>query len=51
MVKSVAETIDFPKEEERILKLWKDLDIFHECLRQSKGKPRYVRKLADRILG
>uniref|UniRef100_A0A1B6DSJ0 Isoleucine--tRNA ligase, cytoplasmic n=1 Tax=Clastoptera arizonana TaxID=38151 RepID=A0A1B6DSJ0_9HEMI len=41
MVKSVPEIIEFSKEEENILKLWKDLDIFRECLRQSKGKPRY----------
>ncbi|XP_054281987.1 isoleucine--tRNA ligase, cytoplasmic [Macrosteles quadrilineatus] len=41
MVQAVPETIDFPKEEENILQLWKNLDAFRECLKQSKGKPRY----------
>ncbi|XP_075235221.1 isoleucyl-tRNA synthetase [Lycorma delicatula] len=41
MVQPVPETIDFPKEEEKILKLWKDNNVFKECLKQSKGKPRY----------
>lgn len=41
MVEAVPETIDFPKEEENILKLWLDLNAFKECLKQSKGKPRY----------
>ncbi|XP_046687490.1 isoleucine--tRNA ligase, cytoplasmic-like, partial [Homalodisca vitripennis] len=41
MVQVVPETIDFPKEEENILRLWKDLDAFRESLKQSKGKPRY----------
>ncbi|XP_017778739.1 PREDICTED: isoleucine--tRNA ligase, cytoplasmic isoform X4 [Nicrophorus vespilloides] len=40
-IQRVPETIDFPKEEERILTLWKQLDVFHTCLKQSKGKPRY----------
>lgn len=33
---------NFPKEEEKILELWKELDAFKSCLRQSKGKPRLV---------
>lgn len=32
----------FPKEEEKILGLWKELDAFHEQLRRSEGKPEYV---------
>lgn len=41
MVQPVPETIDFPKEEEQIIELWKQLDVFKTCLKQSKGKPRY----------
>ncbi|XP_039289224.1 isoleucine--tRNA ligase, cytoplasmic [Nilaparvata lugens] len=41
MVQPVPENIDFPKEEEKILNLWKDINAFQECLKQSKGKPRY----------
>ncbi|CAH2049428.1 unnamed protein product, partial [Iphiclides podalirius] len=37
----VPESIDFPKEEEKILKFWKDIDAFQSCLKQSKNKPRY----------
>jgi hypothetical protein len=41
MVQPVPEKIDFPKEEEIILELWKKLDAFQTCLKQSKGKPRF----------
>ncbi|PSN31656.1 Isoleucine--tRNA ligase [Blattella germanica] len=41
MIQQVPETIDFPKEEENIIQLWKKLDVFKTCLKQSKGKPRY----------
>lgn len=37
----MPETINFPKEEEKIIELWKQLDVFKTCLKQSKGKPRY----------
>jgi isoleucyl-tRNA synthetase len=37
----VPETINFPEEEEKIIKYWKDIDVFQTCLKQSKGKPRY----------
>lgn len=40
MVQAVPETIDFPKEEDKVLQLWKELDAFKESLKQSKGKPR-----------
>lgn len=40
MIQPVPENIDFSKEEEKILKFWKEIDAFKECLRQSKGKPR-----------
>uniref|UniRef100_UPI00358F330E isoleucine--tRNA ligase, cytoplasmic isoform X1 n=2 Tax=Myxine glutinosa TaxID=7769 RepID=UPI00358F330E len=42
MVHPVPETINFPKEEEKILQLWEDLDAFQECLKQSKSRPRYT---------
>nr|CAD7459207.1 unnamed protein product [Timema tahoe] len=41
MVQPVPETINFPGEEEKILELWKQWDVFKTCLKQSKGKPRY----------
>lgn len=37
----LPESINFPNEEEVILELWKKLDVFKNCLKQSKGKPRY----------
>ncbi|XP_065333424.1 isoleucine--tRNA ligase, cytoplasmic [Cloeon dipterum] len=42
MVQAVPEKIDFPKEEEIVLELWKKIDAFQTCLKQSKGKPRYT---------
>lgn len=39
-VERVPESIDFPKEEEKILKFWKEIDAFQSCLKQSKNKPR-----------
>ncbi|XP_050421061.1 isoleucine--tRNA ligase, cytoplasmic [Adelges cooleyi] len=41
MVEAATETLNFPKEEEKILEFWKEIDVFQECLKQSKGKPRY----------
>ncbi|EFA11240.1 isoleucine--tRNA ligase, cytoplasmic [Tribolium castaneum] len=37
----VPETINFPSEEEKILKYWTEIDVFQTCLKQSKGKPRF----------
>ncbi|GBN87884.1 Isoleucine--tRNA ligase, cytoplasmic, partial [Araneus ventricosus] len=42
MAEAVPEYIDFPKAEEQTLKFWKDIDAFKNCLKQSKGKPRYT---------
>ncbi|KOB71235.1 putative isoleucyl tRNA synthetase [Operophtera brumata] len=39
-VDRIPENIDFPKEEEKVLKFWKDIDAFQSCLKQSKNKPR-----------
>lgn len=32
---------DWPKEEEKVLELWKELDAFKESLRQSEGRKPY----------
>ncbi|XP_068763556.1 isoleucine--tRNA ligase, cytoplasmic [Struthio camelus] len=41
MVHQVPENIAFPNEEEKILELWKNLNCFQECLKQSKNRPRF----------
>ncbi|CAH0724977.1 unnamed protein product, partial [Brenthis ino] len=40
-VDRVPEHIDFPKEEEKILAFWENIDAFQSCLKQSKNKPKY----------
>ncbi|XP_020662256.2 isoleucine--tRNA ligase, cytoplasmic [Pogona vitticeps] len=42
MVQQVAENINFPQEEERILQIWNTLNCFQECLKQSKNRPRFT---------
>lgn len=32
---------DWPKEEEKVLELWRELDAFKESLRQSEGRKPY----------
>ncbi|XP_064632700.1 isoleucine--tRNA ligase, cytoplasmic-like [Lineus longissimus] len=39
---NVPDNISFPDEEEKIQALWKKLDAFQSCLKQSKNKPRYT---------
>jgi len=41
MAKAVGESYNFPKEEEKILELWKRIDAFKTSLKLSEGKPRY----------
>jgi len=41
MAQPVPEQIDFSKEEEKILQLWKELNAFHTSLLQSKNRPRF----------
>lgn len=41
MAQQVAEKMEFPKEEEKVLQFWKDVDAFKTCLEQSKNKKRY----------
>ena len=40
MAKNVGESYNFPKEEEKILDIWKDIDAFKTSLKLSEGKPR-----------
>jgi len=40
MTQAVPDQIDFPREEEKILQLWKELNAFHTSLLQSKNRPR-----------
>lgn len=42
MAAASTEHHDFPKEEEKILELWKKLDAFRSSLEQSKDRPRYA---------
>lgn len=37
-----VDQISFSKEEEKVLELWKKLDVFHSCLKQSKDRPRFT---------
>lgn len=40
-MEQVPENISFPHEEEKILKLWKDIDAFQTSLKLSKSRPRF----------
>ncbi|XP_014485921.1 PREDICTED: isoleucine--tRNA ligase, cytoplasmic [Dinoponera quadriceps] len=42
MCEKLPETVNFPKEEEAVQKLWKDLDVFQTSLHLSKNRPRYT---------
>lgn len=42
MVTPVPDHFDFPREEEKILELWKKLDAFQTSLKQSKDRPKYT---------
>ena len=42
MAEPVPESISFPDEEEKVMKLWKDLNAFQTCLKQSKSRPKYT---------
>ena len=44
MAKNVGESYNFPKEEEKVLELWKEIDAFKTSLKLSEGKPRYDSK-------
>ena len=42
MATNIPANINFPGEEEEVAKLWKELDAFQTCLKQSKGRPRFT---------
>ena len=42
MTQPVPENISFQEEEEKVLKLWKDIKAFETSLEQSKKKPKWV---------
>ena len=42
MVTRVPDRMDFPAEEEKVMRLWKELDAFRTSLRQFKDRPRYT---------
>ena len=39
-LRRLPEKINFPEEEETILKFWNDEKIFEQCMKMSKGKPK-----------
>ncbi|XP_057335552.1 isoleucine--tRNA ligase, cytoplasmic-like [Microplitis mediator] len=41
MREKLPETINFPQEEEKLLKFWADNDVFQNSLQLSKGRPRF----------
>ena len=43
MSSHVPDQINFPQEEEKTLRLWKELDAFQTSLKQSKDRPRVVK--------
>jgi isoleucyl-tRNA synthetase len=42
MVTPAPDHMDFPAEEQKILQLWKEIDAFQTCLKQSKDRPKYT---------
>lgn len=42
MTTPVPDVIDFPKEEEKIIELWKSIDAFQTSYKQSKNRPKYT---------
>ena len=52
MSSHVPDQIDFSQEEEKMLRLWKELDAFKTSLKQSKDRPRLVKtRSSGRTLG
>ncbi|CAD6220355.1 GSCOCG00005016001-RA-CDS [Cotesia congregata] len=41
MREKLPETINFPKEEEKLIEFWTENDVFQNSLRLSKGRPRF----------
>ena len=40
MAQGATDAINFVKEEENVLKFWKEIDAFQTSLKLSKGKPK-----------
>eukprot|EP00375_Theileria_parva_P002199 XP_764876.1 isoleucyl-tRNA synthetase [Theileria parva strain Muguga] len=38
----VSDKVDFPKEEEKILKYWDDINVFNNCMKLSEGSPSFI---------
>ena len=38
----VSAPFDFPKEEEKVLKFWREIDAFQTSLKLSEGRPEYT---------
>ena len=38
---NASSSFSFPKEEEKVLSFWKEIDAFQESLKQSEGKPSF----------
>ena len=37
----VSSQFDFPKEEEKVLKFWEEIDAFRTSLKLAEGRPKY----------
>ena len=42
MVSPVPDHFDFPREEEKVMELWRKIDAFQTSLKQSKDRPKYT---------
>lgn len=38
----VTQSFNFPKEEEKVIAYWREIDAFQTSLKLSEGKPEYV---------
>ena len=38
----VSASFDFPKEEEKVIKFWREIDAFQTSLKLSEGRPEYT---------
>jgi len=39
---SVSKPFDFPKEEEKVIRFWREIDAFKTSLKLSEGRPEYT---------
>lgn len=38
----VSQSFNFPKEEEKVIQFWREIDAFQTSLKLSEGKPEFV---------